>query len=451
MRAGTHRVDITPSPGVPMDGYIARARGAEGVHDSLFARALVLESGGCRVALVSADLCGIDAALAGDIRRRIEQEVGIPPSHTLLAMSHTHAGPVVAPRRIIQGSDAYRESLQGRLVGAVAAAAGRLVPVAAGAGRVKVYLGINRRERTPDNRTVLGVNPSGYASAYSHVLLVARERGGPLGILFTYGAHPVVLGPENLELSGDYPGCAARVVEENFGDSAVALCALGFAGDVNVSHEKRDFGEVETVGTALGRAVLEELKGVDVASDLELDARSIVVPLPLEPPPPLREAERILYDRRHGLTSLLGRGEEEVEINERRMAVEWAAELVRLAAEGREAYTADLEIQVVRIGSIALVALSAEVFAEYGKLLEELSPFEHTFAVSNANGGIGYLPTAAAFDEGGYEVETAPRYFVGLPFKPEIEGIIRGALQQLLGDMAPAQAPAQEPEGPEAP
>ena len=53
--AGAAAIDITPPPGAPMAGYY-HARAAEGVHDPLHARALVLDSGGTRAALVVLDL-----------------------------------------------------------------------------------------------------------------------------------------------------------------------------------------------------------------------------------------------------------------------------------------------------------------------------------------------------------------------------------------------------------
>ena len=440
MLAGSSRIDITPPKGVLMGGYLARTKGAEDIHDPLYARALVLDDGECRVAIVSADLMGLDRWVVRLVRERIEREVGIPAAHVMVACSHTHSGPLVAKRRISEVPVSYQEALLDKLVSVVDAAAGELVPARVGAGRVKMYLGVNRRERTADNRVVLGKNPKGYASPYSHVLVVAREDGGPLAVLFTCGAHPAVLAPDNLLISGDYPGHAERVVEEDFGDTVVALFALGFAGDVNVNYEKRSFGEVESCGAALGRAVLEEIKDIELAGGLTVAARSVVVPLALEPPPPVAEAERILYEERQRMSGLLGRGEDEAEIHRRRAMVEWAADLVRLALQHRDEHTTDLEVQVIRIGDIALLGISAEVFAEYARELDDASPFQHTFPISNANGHIGYLPTAAAFDEGGYEVEDAPRLLGGLSFRPEVEETTRRTMQELLAQMAPGQA-----------
>ena len=115
MRAGTSRIDITPPKGVSMGGYLARTKGAEGIHDPLFVRALVLEDGERRVALLSVDLAAVDRPVSSDIRRRIEQETAIPAAQVMLACTHTHAGPLVATRRISELSVSYHESVQDKL------------------------------------------------------------------------------------------------------------------------------------------------------------------------------------------------------------------------------------------------------------------------------------------------------------------------------------------------
>ncbi len=446
MLGGSSRIDITPPDPVQMAGYAARTKPSEGVHDPLFARALVLDDGATRIAVVSCDLAAVDRATARRVRARIEREAGILFSHTMLTCSHTHAGPLVATRRSLNSASAYLAELEDKMVRAAREAVGSLRPVHIGTGRAKVYLGVNRRERTPEGTIKLGKNPDGPASPYVHILLVVREGAGPMAALFSYGAHPVVLGSDNLQLSGDYAGRAEREVEENFGDRMTALFTLGFAGNVNVNVEEHTFAEVETAGVALGRAVLEELKNIELSAGHVLAARSMVVPLPLQSPPAPHEAERLLYEERERLTRLLGHGDPEAQIHTRKLMVDWASEVAALSHQGIEEHTAELEVQALAIGDTVLVGLSAEVFAEYAETFEEGSPFAHTFPVSVANGSIGYLPTAAAFEEGGYEVEVAPRYFGALGFRPEIEGIVRDAMATLLADVAGTPPTEQEEE-----
>src|SRR5436190_5371736 len=93
LRAGAAETVITPPPGVDLTGYGNRPSTSTGKHDDLYARALVLEAAGSRLALVSLDLLGFEVPDAGSLRRQIEGETGIPAEAVMLNCSHTHAGP----------------------------------------------------------------------------------------------------------------------------------------------------------------------------------------------------------------------------------------------------------------------------------------------------------------------------------------------------------------------
>jgi hypothetical protein len=78
----------------------------------------------------------------------------------------------------------------------------------------------------------------------------------------------------------------------------------------------------------------------------------------------------------------------------------YAAEVVALAGLPERGET---ELQVIRIGDLALVALPGEIFVEIGLAIKNRSPFPVTAVVGLANDHIGYVPTRRAFGEGGYE------------------------------------------------
>src|SRR5262245_59501161 len=82
LTAGAAAVDITPPRGCPMAGYYS-ARGAEGTHDPLWARALVLEKDGTRVALVALDLIGTTRGLVEQVRKIVETGTGIPGKNVM--------------------------------------------------------------------------------------------------------------------------------------------------------------------------------------------------------------------------------------------------------------------------------------------------------------------------------------------------------------------------------
>ena len=60
----------------------------------------------------------------------------------------------------------------------------------------------------------------------------------------------------------------------------------------------------------------------------------------------------------------------------------------------------------LRVGNLAIVGVPGEAFCELGMQIKKASPAKHTVVIELANDCIGYLPTAEAFKEGGYETST---------------------------------------------
>src|SRR5690349_25045920 len=110
--AGTAEMNINPPLGAPLLGTIQRSNG---VHDDLFARALVLSDGKQKVAIVCFDLIGMDFGLGDEIRSSIRERTGI--SSVFLNCSHTHSSPftipwsVLGPRWVSERGRTWRDSL----------------------------------------------------------------------------------------------------------------------------------------------------------------------------------------------------------------------------------------------------------------------------------------------------------------------------------------------------
>jgi neutral ceramidase len=62
---------------------------------------------------------------------------------------------------------------------------------------------------------------------------------------------------------------------------------------------------------------------------------------------------------------------------------------------------------VVTLGNLAFVGIPGELFVELGLALKAIPHFARTFVAGYCNDLIGYIPTRAAYPEGGYEVDTA--------------------------------------------
>ena len=431
MRAGHARSSITPPLGISLAGFTARTTGAQGVHDDLFARALVLEEDTTRLALVACDLCEMDETFVARARQQIEAASGIPAHAVMVAATHTHAAPATFPLYSLPPEPTWLDDLSGRVTDTVVAAVGDLAPAAVSVG-IGHEATVGRNRRRPD----APVDPA------LTVVRLDRQSAAP-AILVHYACHPTVLGPDNLLISRDYVGFTVDAVERATG--GFALFTNGACGDINVGHSAdrsalglpipgRTFDRAEALGLRLAVEairVLGEMRpamqaGAHPGRLLAAGRRSIEVPL--RQTPSLDEAhENVRAAGAHlkHLEASDSTGEDltgaRLELMYAELALRWVEQRDRAAAE-------TAEVQGLAAGDLALVALPGEFFAESGQHLRARSPFPHTLAVGYANGGIGYVPPAAAFADGGYETRLAPWSRVA----PEAEAMILDAAEALL-------------------
>ena len=92
LRAGVGKADITPRTGFYLGGWTRADRTAQGQHTRLFSRALVLERGGRKVALVQVDLFAVPAGLLQHVGEQLADR-GLSQETILMSASHTHSGP----------------------------------------------------------------------------------------------------------------------------------------------------------------------------------------------------------------------------------------------------------------------------------------------------------------------------------------------------------------------
>ncbi len=440
LQAGAARVCITPPVGVDLAGYSGRAGGSTGIHDELYGKALVLDDGATRLAVVTLDLIGLDADAVGRVRALVAEQTGIPAANVLIAASHTHSGPMpaVAENPYLRlgaygwAPDAdWTRMLIKSLAGAVAAAWHARRPAKLGVGRGELSgLAYNRRHFV-DGGTPIDPDVA--------VLLVTEAAGRPLAVLYNYACHPVTQREDNLLISADYPAVASRLVETNF-PGTVALFANGCCGDQDPRHAFWGRYEgTEAAGLLLGSEVVQVVARLladgDLADDVSLaaTARQITVPLMAQPDRAgaaalVAEQEAFLAALReketHGESELVPRAfhsmllESHPTVGLGEFYVAWARELQRLAEAGESLPPTAAEVQVLQLGPAVLVGLPGEIFVELGLRIKERLRGRAVFIAGYANGNVGYVPTRAAYAEGGYEVTLAQRARL-LPLSPE--------------------------------
>ncbi len=385
--AGLARTVITP----PVEstwqaGYAARRHAAEGIHDDLVATALVLDDGsgepGRRIALIAVDIITLRDEQVQRIRGLLAEQGAVQPERVLICSSHTHGGPAVLQRATLPSNAEYIGALEQHLAGLVAAAARRLTPVAIGLGFSEARFNVNRRLAQPDGQMVMRPNAQGIVDRSVTVLRLDTLSGGhptpgaaPLALLFRYVCHPTSMGAQNYQFTADYPGAARRFVERAYADSTKALFLPGCFANIrpNLTNDEGAFRsatweEVEALGRQLGSSVVQ-------AAEAVCD--------PTAPPAT-------------NLGGVLGAALERLDLP------------IETNDGGVTGWPA--EVQVLRCGETYIVGLPGEIFLETGlkaqQAVARASGVEpaRVLVLGYCNGSIGYLPTASAIPEGGYEV-----------------------------------------------
>ena len=87
-----------------------------------------------------------------------------------------------------------------------------------------------------------------------------------------------------------------------------------------------------------------------------------------------------------------------------------------------------IDITCLRVGDVRMLHLPGELFIEYQLAAKAMRPDLHVMMAAYGNYGPGYIGTAAAYPEGGYE--TGP---TASSVAPEVEPVLMGAMRNLLG------------------
>src|SRR3990172_1484681 len=131
-RAGACSLDITPKefPAIVSGSFLERT--ADGVNDPLHARAVVLDDGTTRLAIVVVDTPLMPRDLLEHAKEMARQTTGTPTDHMLIAATHTHSAPSVVGALGTGVDEAYVKLLPGWIAQSIQSAAGNLAPAKVG-------------------------------------------------------------------------------------------------------------------------------------------------------------------------------------------------------------------------------------------------------------------------------------------------------------------------------
>ena len=392
MKAGFAEIDITPPVGTRKLGFIQVIIGKR-VADPLFARAAVFSSDTTTIGFIQLDLLSIRWEEVLAIRQRIESKFGVPARNIIISATHNHGGPAIASLGDVRAEEDYIASMADKAVSVFGQAFEKRCEAEVGGARAFEFnAGFNRRiiYRNGLVRTHGNFNDphalcvEGSIDPEVFVLAARSVDGKPLGVLVNFACHPAHHGPDDY-FSAGWPGVMANALKAQ--GWPVPLFLNGAAGNISTSDPSRGGLDqpMNDVGRIVAESALRAIQKIEYTRAIRVGSGAKALELPYRRYTPeevsgtLRGAQRFVdpaaYDR--GMPELIGKIERTRHLK--------------------------AEVLALSLNEYDFIALPAEPFAELGLRIKEQAAPRQAIVVGYANGMVGYVPHAEAFERGGYE------------------------------------------------
>jgi hypothetical protein len=395
-------VDITPpvNPEYPPSGKYA--------HEHLYIRAIVLDNGATRAALIGADQSGLNEEIWTNAAKQIAQELNCPVENIVMSATHSHSAVPSGPPAAGRGGPPQQTAspIVTAMVEAVRQAKAKLQPAQVGFGTGFSYLNVSR-DAINEETHLWTQAPNLQAASDKTVAVVkfATPAGDPIAAYVNYAMHPIngyLVGIT----SADFPGAACRYVEQAFDDKMVTIWTQGASGDQNPLLMRPSTN------------ALASETGVKITG-YELTREPVEGPLREGTVPRLKIDPKVADNLERWMESegqLLGEEVIRVMTNTKRMAGNvgiWGAQNT-LICPGRQRTNTGREgapgtyqdgdpvnfrLGLLGIGDTALTTVNAEIYTLIWQRLKRQTPMANTVMVTLANGraNSGYVPNDAAF------------------------------------------------------
>jgi len=446
LQAGVARTDITPPVGIPHLNWGSQTHvEAVGIDPAgMIVTALVLSDGKQKFAMVDIDTLLVNGMQP--IADRAAQAIGVPATHVRLAATHTHAGPMfqrekgplnVDPAPYEKMMADYQRFLADRIVNVVIEANKNLRPVHAYGAKGTGTININRRMRaTKDGPPAVGRNETAPVDRELVVIRIDDANGKPYAVLVNFQCHGIVLTYENKLISPDWVGMTRKAVEQAM-PGATALFFQGAAGDQGpIEWGTGDITVAHRLGMTLGlqaAALAMQIETTQRAPKfegyVESTAFAAKTPWRVQGPrdatikfvhktlqlPPRRYTPKEIDD----MASRVAQAEKQLgparasgdPWQKHQAEARWRRfnDLLTKWKKPYDATPVEVDVQILRIGDMAIVAMPGEPFSGIGAAVKKASPFPVTMFCGYSTGkGGDYMPVADEYQHGGYEVERTP-------------------------------------------
>ena len=436
--AGFARVDITPPLGLALQGN-SRYRPADGILDPLELNAVAFSDGENKAVLITADLLYVMENAASEIRERIAENCNIPEDHIFMQGLHQHTSLRIGSRpNIGKGfQDAgYLDILYRKYCDVVAMALSDLqeAELFVAEGQPEKQLSFIRRFRMKDGSVMTNpgrLNPDiveALGKPDNTVRLLRIKRAERDIALVQFSCHPDCIGGN--KYTADWPGAVRRTLEKDL-PGVHCILVNGPQGDTNhtdvrydrLQYPREQYGNIfpryeyiHYMARLICDVVLANWNTATPKASGKVFGQVIMkyIPTNTDGMERVEACQQQLSDIRSGKIA------PPAYIGE-------YGEIMRIAELYKELLYQKVPVSLLGIGEVVFVGFGGEAFTHYGRAAIELGRELHVIPATLTNGGQGYLPTRAAFEEGGYEVMTTR-------FTPTLEESLLDAVDTLLNN-----------------
>ena len=445
LRVGTALVDVSPQqfPVLVNGGMLSRQ--ATEVVRPVNARALVIDDGREKIAIVVVDSCMLPRPLLDDTKQIASKRSGIPADHILISATHTHTAPASMGCLGTDLDANYVPLVRDRMAQAIVDANGKLQPARVGWGVINaadftatrrwIYR-TDRVQNDPFGNPTVRANmhaannrdavtgPSGAEDPDLTLMSFQTPSGQPIAVLANFSMHyfsvPKAIHPDYFGLFCDE---LARQLDEKAGQpgGCLAIMSHGCSGDIYrrdyqlPPEQRNDKITVDDYTQGLVNLALECLAGISHREVNDLSMREMRMELKYRTPNVqlLEWAQRVVA----GMEGNAPKNTTEV----------YAREQVLL----HELQLTEIVVQAIRIGDMAIATTPNETYALTGYKLKLQSPLEKTMVIELANGGDGYIPPPEQHLLGGYNTWPARSAGLEVEAEPKITAALLSLLEQV--------------------
>ena len=427
LRVGAAAADFPADDKMQIAGSID-ASYAHGQEGQLRAVATVLEQPGSgKFAIVACDVLFVSREMIDRVATILEKSCGIPPAHLLVNATHTHHAPATVHIHGCQAEPEFVRSVEAGIVQAVEAANAHLTDNCRFLFHLgeEAGVGMNSRQLLADGMinwigsSVPIIRPTG---PFDPQLPVWSFRGPDdklVSVIYNHSTHTIGTLRGGVR-SPSFYGLAAQALEEKWG---APVCFLEGAS-----------GSTHNLNSSVADAI-EKLKR-DVTEGVD-QAKPRAVPRIVAIKRPFRfkirtfdeqtEDQKVIdYCTKHAPGAL-----------DKSMRVFRQTRLELKPHQGEERESVN---QVILIGDVALVGVSAEFFTGLGMEIKKRSPFKETYVAELANDWIGYLPDREAHQLGGYQTWMGSHSYAEIGTGERVVDHAVSMLEELAAQTAPNKA-----------